>query len=70
MLTHGTLDPSQLIFPLILLVIDIGIVMYCLDDLLKPERRVVGDNKAVWAIILIFSGIGWIAYLAFGRQSS
>lgn len=70
MLTHGTLDPSQLIFPLIILVIDIGIVMYCLDDLLKPDRRVVGDNKAVWAIILIFSGIGWIAYLAFGRQRS
>lgn len=70
MLTHGTLDPSQLIIPLIILIIDIGIVMYCLDDLLKPERQVAGGNKAVWAIILIFSGIGWIAYLAFGRQRS
>lgn len=70
MLTHGTLDPSQLIGPLILLVIDLLIVVYCLDDLLKPERRVAGGNKAIWAIILIFSGIGWIFYLLFGRQRS
>lgn len=70
MLTHGTLDPSQIIGPLILLVIDLLIVVYCLDDLLKPERRVAGGNKAIWAIILIFSGVGWIFYLLFGRERS
>lgn len=68
MLTHGAFDPSQAILPLILLVIDLLIVVYCLEDLLKPERRVAGGNKAVWAIILIFSGIGWIFYLLFGRE--
>ena len=68
MLTHGTFDPSQVILPLILLVIDLLIVVYCLEDLLKPERRVAGGNKAIWAIILIFSGIGWIFYLIFGRE--
>jgi hypothetical protein len=70
MLTHGTLDPGQFIAPLILLVIDLLVVIYCLDDLLKPERRVAGGNKAIWAIILIFSGIGWIFYLLFGRERS
>jgi Phospholipase_D-nuclease N-terminal len=70
MLTHGTLDPSQIIGPLILLLLDLIIVLYCLDDLLKPERRVAGGNKAVWAIILIFSGVGWVAYLLFGRERS
>lgn len=70
MLTHGTLDPSQLIGPLILLLLDLIIVLYCLDDLLKPERRVAGGNKAIWAIILIFSGVGWVAYLLFGRERS
>jgi phospholipase D-like protein len=66
--THGTFDPSQAIFALILLVLDLIIVVYCLEDLLKPERRVAGGNKAIWAIILIFSGIGWIFYLLFGRE--
>ena len=70
MLTHGTLDPSQLIGPLIILLLDLLIVMYCLDDLLKPERRVAGGNKAIWAIILIFSGVGWVIYLLFGRETS
>ena len=70
MLTHGTFDPSQVILPLILLVIDLLIVVYCLEDLLKPERRVAGGSKVVWAIILIFSGIGWIVYLLFGRQNA
>jgi hypothetical protein len=68
MLTHGTLDPSQLIGPLIFLLVDLLIVIYCLDDLLKPERRVAGGNKAIWAIILIFSGVGWVIYLLFGRE--
>lgn len=68
MLAHGAFDPTQLIVPVMILIVDIGIVMYCLNDLLKPERRVAGGNKALWAIILIFSGIGWIAYLLFGRE--
>ena len=59
--------PSQLIFALILLVLDLLVVVYCLEDLLKPERRVAGDNKALWAVIILFSGIGWIFYLLYGR---
>ncbi|HEX5570038.1 MAG TPA: PLDc N-terminal domain-containing protein [Ktedonobacterales bacterium] len=70
MLTHGAFDPSQAILPLILLALDLLIVVYCLEDLLKPERRVAGGNKTLWAIILIFSGIGWIAYLLFGRENA
>jgi len=63
-------DPSQLIFPLILVVLDLLVVVYCLEDLLKPERRVTGGNKTVWALILLFSGIGWIAYLLYGRENA
>lgn len=70
MQVHGSFDPSQLIGPLIFLLIDIAIVVYCLEDLLKPERRVSGGNKGLWAIIILFTGIGWIAYLLFGRENS
>jgi len=59
--------PTQLIFALILLVLDLLVVVYCLEDLMKPERRVAGDNKGLWALIIIFSGIGWIFYLLYGR---
>lgn len=67
---NSPFDPSQLIGPLIFLLLDLLVVVYCLEDLLKPERRVAGGNKAVWAIILIFSGIGWIFYLLYGRENA
>lgn len=59
--------PTPLIFALILLVLDLLVVVYCLEDLLKPETRVAGDNKGLWAVIILFSGIGWIFYLLYGR---
>ena len=60
-------DLSHFVGILIILVIDLLIVLYCLEDLLKPDREVAGGNKALWAIILLFSGIGWILYLTVGR---
>ena len=36
-----------LISPII--VIEIGLMIFCLYDLFRSERRVKGDNKVVWA---------------------
>ncbi|HKV84619.1 MAG TPA: PLDc N-terminal domain-containing protein [Ktedonobacterales bacterium] len=52
-----------------LAVIDLGIVIYCVVDLFKPERRVRGGNKIVWLLaILLISTLGWVAYLIIGRE--
>lgn len=55
------------LLPLVL--IDLGIVIYCIVDLFKPDRRVRGGNKIVWLIIiLLVSTLGWVAYLLIGRE--
>jgi hypothetical protein len=52
-----------------LALIDLGFVVYSIVDLYKPNRRVRGDNKTVWLlIILLISTIGWVAYLLAGRE--
>lgn len=55
------------IIPLVL--IDLAMVIYCIIDLYKPDRRVKGGNKLVWLLlILLVSTFGWLAYLLFGRE--
>ncbi|HEU0028926.1 MAG TPA: PLDc N-terminal domain-containing protein [Ktedonobacterales bacterium] len=55
------------IFPLVL--IDLAMVIYSIYDLYKPERRVRGDNKLIWLlVILLVSTLGWVAYLIAGRE--
>jgi hypothetical protein len=54
-----------------LVVIELGLVVFSLVDLFKPERRVIGDNKLVWALIIVLVGtIGPIVYLLAGRKQS
>lgn len=65
------LSTSLLLILLPLVVIELGLVVFSLVDLLKPERRVIGDNKLVWALIIILVGtIGPIVYLLAGRKQS
>ena len=67
---HPTgLDPKLLLALAPLVLIDLAIVIYCIVDLYKPERRVRGGNKTVWLlIILLVSTLGWILYLFVGRD--
>ena len=52
-----------------LLVLEIVLVVAALYDLTRPGRRVRGDNKAVWALIIILvSTIGPILYFLVGRE--
>jgi hypothetical protein len=61
-------DILGLILPLI--VLQVGLLIWGLIDLMQPERRVRGDNKAVWALIIVFvSFFGPLIYFIVGRES-
>jgi hypothetical protein len=70
MLALGSAINTTLLLALLpLVLIDLGMEVYCIVDLYRPERRVRGDNKTVWLlIILIVSMLGWLAYLLAGRE--
>ena len=55
-----------LIIPLVL--IQLGLMIFALVDLVKREK-VKGGNKVVWALVIVFINIiGPIVYLIFGRE--
>jgi hypothetical protein len=65
------LSTSLLLILLPLIVIELGLVVFSLVDLFKPERRVIGDNKLVWALIIVLVGtIGPVVYLLAGRKQN
>ena len=65
------LSTSQLLILLPLVLIELGLVVFSLVDLFKPERRVVGDNKLIWALVIVVVGtIGPIVYLLAGRKQN
>jgi hypothetical protein len=52
-----------------ILVIEIGLIIYALRDLLRPERLVRGDSKLMWGILIVVIGVlGPILYLTVGRR--
>ena len=54
-----------------ILVIQLGLLAWALYDLSRPTRRVKGDSKVVWALIIIFlSFIGPILYFLVGREDA
>ncbi len=69
---HNTFTPPPPLFivvGLVALVIYVRVLMYFVDDLYKPERRVYGGDKTVWLLIMVFGSIaGILAYLLFGRE--
>jgi Phospholipase_D-nuclease N-terminal len=60
---------ALILLPLVL--IELGLVVFSLVDLFRPERRVVGNNKLVWALVIVLVGtIGPIVYLLAGRKQT
>jgi Phospholipase_D-nuclease N-terminal len=52
-----------------ILLVELGLIVFALLDLRRPERRVKGDSKLVWALIIVFVGtIGPILYFLVGRE--
>jgi len=55
-----------LLTPVIL--IELGLIIYALRDLLRPERTVRGESKLMWGLLIVFiSLLGPILYLTVGR---
>ena len=51
--------------------IQLGLLIWGLYDLTRPERKVNGDNKVIWALVIIFINIiGPIIYFLVGREEA
>ena len=54
-----------------ILLIQLGLLVWALYDLTRPTRKVKGDSKVVWALIIIFINIiGPILYFLVGREDA
>ncbi len=64
------MDTGLLITVLLpLIIVEVVLLVAALFDLTRPNRRVKGDNKVVWALIIIFvATIGPILYFLAGRE--
>ena len=61
------IDILPLLIPLLL--IDVGIRIYAIIDILKEEREVtINNNKIVWLVIVAIVNLGGIIYLLLGRK--
>jgi hypothetical protein len=61
-------DPALLLLVIPLVLLELGLLVYAIYDLLKADRHVRGGSKAMWAIIILFlNGIGPLVYLLAGR---
>ena len=57
------------IIPLVIL--QIALVVFALYDLTRPERRVRGNNKLLWGLIIVLGEIvGSLIYFLVGREDT
>mgnify|MGYP001563687723 CR=1 FL=1 len=68
---NPSIDPTFLLVLVPVLVIQLGLLVWALYDLTRPGRKVKGDSKVVWALIIIFVNlVGPILYFLVGREDS
>ena len=67
---EGPVSDTQILLLLLpVILIEIGLIIFALRDLLRPERTVRGESKLMWGLIICFiSLIGPILYLTVGRH--
>ena len=54
-----------------LAIIQVAIMLFALYDLTRPERRVRGENKLLWGLIIVLGQIlGSLIYFLVGREDS
>jgi hypothetical protein len=52
-----------------LIVIELGLLVYALYDLTRPGRKVRGNSKLLWGIVIVVVNlVGPILYLLVGRE--
>jgi hypothetical protein len=64
------MEDSQIVLLVLPIVaIQVGLMLFALWDLLRPERKVRGDSRLMWGLIIVFIGmLGPIIYLTVGRE--
>lgn len=70
---HTSLSPDQVMallpFLIPLILVELGLLVFALIDLLRADRKVKGGNKLVWALVIVLIGtLGPIIYLLLGRE--
>ena len=69
MLAHAMTDTQIVLLLLPVILIELGLILFALRDLLRPERTVRGESKLMWGLVICFiSLLGPILYLTVGRQ--
>ena len=64
-------DPTLLLLLIPVLLIQLGLLVWGLYDLTRPGRKVKGDSKVLWALVMIFINIlGPILYFLVGREEA
>ena len=62
-------ETEILLLLLPVVIIQLGLMLFALRDLLRPERRVRGESKLMWGLLIVFVGLlGPILYLTVGRE--
>jgi DMSO reductase anchor subunit len=52
-----------------LIVLQLGVQIWGLIDLTRPNREVAGGNKLIWALVIVLGNlIGTIVYFVVGRK--
>ena len=64
------MDQTQILLLLTpVVLVQLGLLILALRDLLRPERRVRGDSKLMWGVIVVVVNIiGPILYFLVGRE--
>jgi ABC-2 type transport system ATP-binding protein len=68
---HGfeSLNPTTLLLIIPLVIVQVGLMVLAIIDLLRDDRRVRGGSKGVWAVVIVFvSLLGPILYFLVGRE--
>jgi ABC-2 type transport system ATP-binding protein len=66
------MDPSTIALILVpILILQVGLMLYALYDLFQEDRRVKGESKILWAVVIFFVNIiGPLIYFFVGRDES
>jgi uncharacterized Tic20 family protein len=71
---HGAIvniDSTALAVIIPIVLIQVGLLIWGIYDLTRAGRRVKGDSKVLWALVIIFINIiGPVIYFAFGREEA
>jgi hypothetical protein len=52
-----------------MVILELILLIIAVVDLVKPERRVRGGSKPLWALVIVFVGVfGPIIYFLAGRE--